>query len=79
MNLTNIIFIPKVQNPTKMAKFKPINLCNVIYKIISKTLTSRLQKFLPKCINSSLNAFAPGKLISNNVLLAYKLFHTGQN
>ena len=36
INHINIVLILKVKNPEKMSDFKPINLCNFIYKIIPK-------------------------------------------
>lgn len=52
INVTNIALIPKIQNPTSMANFHPISLCNVIYKIIAKMIANRFQE-LNDYINSS--------------------------
>lgn len=72
--MTNIILIPKVKE-SGMIHFRPISLCNVFYKIITKVFVNRLKFVLLDCIGESQSAFVPGRLISNNVLIAYGLLH----
>ena len=43
VNHTNIVPIPKIKSPKRMSEFRPISLCNVFYKIISKMLVNRLK------------------------------------
>ncbi|CAH9143861.1 unnamed protein product, partial [Cuscuta epithymum] len=67
---TNIVLIPKCDSPTRMTDLRPISLCNVIYKIISKVLANRLQKILPDCISMEQSGFVSGRNILDNVVLA---------
>ena len=59
LNETYICLILKVSYPQKITEFLPINLCNVVYKILSKVLANRLKKILPEVINESQSAFVP--------------------
>ena len=53
LNETFICLIPKVNCPQKITEFRPISLCNVIYKIVSTVLVNRLKKILPEVISES--------------------------
>lgn len=76
INKTFIVLIPKVYDPKSMGGFRPISLCNVLYKIISKVMANKLKLYIswfdyfskPKC-------FVPKWLITDNVLVAFEIFH----
>ncbi|XP_052484514.1 uncharacterized protein LOC128039852 [Gossypium raimondii] len=76
INKTRLILIPKVGKSSNMTHFRPISLCNVIYKIIAKVLVLRMSEILGTCINEAQGASIPGRLISDNVLIAYEILHS---
>lgn len=72
-NATTLVLIPKIQNASKVSDFRPISCLNTLYKVISKLLAGRLKEILPEVITNSQSAFLPGRLLSENVLLASEL------
>ena len=75
INMTNICLIPKTVRPSRMTELRPISLCNVGYKIISKVLCQRLKRLLPHLISETQSAFVSGRLSSDNILIAQEMFY----
>jgi len=75
-NHTNLCLILKIFVPSTMADFRQITLCNVSYKIISKILVNRLKPHLSGIISENQAAFIPGRMITDNVIMAHEVFHS---
>jgi hypothetical protein len=70
-----IILLPKVKPATNIKQFRPICLLNVIYKIITKTLTLRLTAVIDKVISPFQIAFIPGRNILEGVVILQEVLH----
>jgi hypothetical protein len=75
LNETNIFLIPKCENPVSMKDMRPISLCNVLYKMVSKLLANRLKGCLEKCVSEEQSAFIEGRSILDNALIAIEVIH----
>ncbi|XP_058108842.1 uncharacterized protein LOC131251865 [Magnolia sinica] len=67
---TLICLIPKNPVASSPKDYRPISLCNVVYKILSKILSTRLGKVLPKIISEEQGAFVKGRSITKNIAMA---------
>ena len=79
LNHTFITLIPKTKNPENVTKFKPISLYNVLYKFFSKVLANRLKRVLPNIISEHQSAFLKGRLITDNILVAFETLRYMKN
>ena len=61
-----IVLIPKVTAPLTFNNYHLISLCNVVYKVISKILVSRIRPLLPKLISPSQSVFILNRWIIEN-------------
>ena len=65
-----ISLIPKKsKDKTLLENLRPISLPNVDYKIMTKSIPKRLEKVLPKMINSDQTGYIKGRFIGKNVRL----------
>lgn len=72
-NHTNICLVTKKDRPKEASQYRPITLCNVIYKIISKIISNKLKPILKNIVSPFQNAFVPRRLMADNCLVAHKL------
>ena len=76
LNHSYIVLIPKKPFLNEVSHFRPISLCNVIYKVISKVMVNRLKPVMDSLITPYQNAFIQGRNIFDNILLAHEIMDT---
>lgn len=79
INTTMVRLIPKTSTAKRVEEYRPIALCNVYYKIISKLLSLRLKPILATIISENQYAFIPGRAIADNVLITHEVLHFLKN
>ena len=75
INTTYLSLIPKIPHPTCISDFRPIGLCNTIYKLITKIIASRLKPYMSSLISPLQTSFVPGRSIEENVIIIKEVAH----
>ncbi|KAH9723192.1 reverse transcriptase domain-containing protein [Citrus sinensis] len=72
LNHTFIALIPKIANPRKVSDYRPISLCNVIYRVVAKAIANRMKPILSQIISPMQSVLIPNRLITDNVIIGYE-------
>jgi hypothetical protein len=78
LNATFFTLIPKSSKPVNFNDFRPIALCNFMYKVISKTIANRLKDTLAKCISFEQFGFLKDRLIFDAVGITQESLHSAK-
>lgn len=75
LNNTLIALVLKVTNATVMSQFRPISLCNTLYKVILKKLVNKLKPIMSKIVSLTQVNYVPGRQIVDNIIIAQEVLH----
>uniref|UniRef100_A0A2N9IE03 Reverse transcriptase domain-containing protein n=1 Tax=Fagus sylvatica TaxID=28930 RepID=A0A2N9IE03_FAGSY len=78
VNSSFIVLILKNNSPSTVNHFRPISLCNTVYKVIAKILVSRLRPLLANLVSPYQLAFIPNTWIAENQLIVQELLHSSK-
>lgn len=76
VNQTLLVLIPKISQPVNIKQFRPISLCNVTYKTLTKVIVGRLKTILPYIISPYQASFVPRRCIQDNIIIAQEMIHS---
>lgn len=76
INSTFIALISKKQDVIYVNDFRLISLCNVIYKLVFKTITNRLKPLINEIISHNQSAFILDQFIFDNIMIAHEMLHS---
>ncbi|XP_075663106.1 uncharacterized protein LOC142632618 [Castanea sativa] len=76
LNRTHITLISKIQGPETLGNYRPISLCNTVYKVVTKIIVTRLRPYRDKLISPLQAAFVPGRKGVDNAIIAQEMIHS---
>ncbi|CAN0870549.1 Putative ribonuclease H protein At1g65750 [Linum grandiflorum] len=76
VNETLLVLIPKIARPSLITHFRPISLCNVSYKVVTKCIANRLKGLMSHLVHPSQTSFVPGRHITDNIIIMQEVVHS---
>jgi hypothetical protein len=76
LNATFISLIPNKDDPHTLEYFRPISLCNNIYKVVSKVISRRIKAILSKFVSQEQFNFLEGRQIHEAIGVAQEALHS---
>lgn len=76
LNRTLITLIPKCNAPESLSNYRPISLCNTVYKIVTKVIMAMIHPMLSNLVSPYQTAFVPGQKGIDNAIIVQELVHT---
>lgn len=75
INNTLIMLISKVEQPKFLTQFIHIDICNVIYKLVTKIMLNCVKPMLNNITSPSQSSFISVRDIHHNIIITLKLVH----
>lgn len=76
LNSTYLTLIPKKDHADTFNDYRPISLCNLRYKLVTKIIAERLKQILGKFISEEQFAFLQDRKITDGVGVVQECLHT---
>lgn len=71
-----LVLIPKINKPESIKQFRPISLCNVMFKLVTKVIVNRLKEIMEDLVSPNLCNFVPRRQIRDNIIIRQELIDT---
>ena len=76
INKTLLVLIPKNDHPQTLKMYRPISLCTLVYKTITKMIANKLKMILPHFVGTQQISFVPKRHITENIVITQEVIHS---
>lgn len=76
MNDVLISLIQKQEGPKGITQFRPIALCNMVIKVITKVIANRLKSLITKLVKENQSSVIQGRQALDNMVILQEVIHS---